>query len=426
MPAKIIQLPTAAATPPKQPKKKLGTWGDREREHPPNTLPDGRKRVRMTIDGKMMNFTGRTLAEAKANRDQYLRERAEAALYTPATSPAPQKTVADWADQWYLVYFRGSELSEYNTKSIVKKIKDSSLGSLHLEDVSQLEVQKFANANIHSKSYTSKIRDTLNRIMDAAIDNKLIPTNPCARVMWENKGAGERRALEPWEYDLITQNWHRHPAGIGAMLMLYTGERPDEARAQNWDNITDTHVLVRDSSYFNTSGQLVLKPCVTKTKSGQRDIPIMPQLADMLAQIERRPDELIWRSVTDMQMSQMAYRRNWTAFVNILRGIHMGIKPNPQGTFAGIRFDKMGEKERAQWDATLDITPYSLRHTFCTMLYDAGVDVKTMQYLMGHSNIETTLKVYAELTESKKKRAYDDMKAHFLAEKERQNKPKND
>lgn len=40
------------------------------------------------------------------------------------------------------------------------------------------------------------------------------------------------------------------------------------------------------------------------------------------------------------------------------------------------------------------ITPHVLRHTFCTNMQRAGIDVKSLQYLMGHSNVSVTLDVY--------------------------------
>ena len=40
------------------------------------------------------------------------------------------------------------------------------------------------------------------------------------------------------------------------------------------------------------------------------------------------------------------------------------------------------------------MTPHVLRHTFCTNLQQAGIDVKSLQYLMGHSNVSVTLDVY--------------------------------
>ena len=41
-----------------------------------------------------------------------------------------------------------------------------------------------------------------------------------------------------------------------------------------------------------------------------------------------------------------------------------------------------------------NITPHVLRHTFCTNLQQAGLDVKSLQYVMGHSNVSTTLDIY--------------------------------
>ncbi len=40
------------------------------------------------------------------------------------------------------------------------------------------------------------------------------------------------------------------------------------------------------------------------------------------------------------------------------------------------------------------VTPHVLRHTFCTDMQQAGIDVKSLQYLMGHSNVSVTLDVY--------------------------------
>ena len=40
------------------------------------------------------------------------------------------------------------------------------------------------------------------------------------------------------------------------------------------------------------------------------------------------------------------------------------------------------------------ITPYVLRHTFCTNMANAGMAIKDLQYLMGHSDADVTLNVY--------------------------------
>ena len=41
------------------------------------------------------------------------------------------------------------------------------------------------------------------------------------------------------------------------------------------------------------------------------------------------------------------------------------------------------------------ITPHVFRHTFCTNMANAGMDIKALQYVMGHSDASITLNVYA-------------------------------
>ena len=43
------------------------------------------------------------------------------------------------------------------------------------------------------------------------------------------------------------------------------------------------------------------------------------------------------------------------------------------------------------------ITPHVFRHTFCTNMANSGMDIKTLQYVMGHSNISLTLDVYTHI-----------------------------
>jgi integrase len=40
------------------------------------------------------------------------------------------------------------------------------------------------------------------------------------------------------------------------------------------------------------------------------------------------------------------------------------------------------------------ITPHVFRHTFCTDMANAGLDIKSLQYVMGHSDANITMNVY--------------------------------
>lgn len=46
------------------------------------------------------------------------------------------------------------------------------------------------------------------------------------------------------------------------------------------------------------------------------------------------------------------------------------------------------------------LTPYCLRHTYCTDLQDAGVPINIAKYLMGHSDITVTANIYTHKTDN--------------------------
>lgn len=58
-------------------------------------------------------------------------------------------------------------------------------------------------------------------------------------------------------------------------------------------------------------------------------------------------------------------------------------------------------------------TAHQLRHTYATMLYDAGVDVKTAQDLLGHADSTVTMNIYTHLSAKKKEKALNALHQHF-------------
>ena len=53
-------------------------------------------------------------------------------------------------------------------------------------------------------------------------------------------------------------------------------------------------------------------------------------------------------------------------------------------------------------------------HTYCTMLYEAGIDLKTAQRWMGHVDEKKILRIYAHLTERQEQKAVEKLK-EFMA-----------
>ena len=61
-------------------------------------------------------------------------------------------------------------------------------------------------------------------------------------------------------------------------------------------------------------------------------------------------------------------------------------------------YSSMEKEFNKQAPEPIVITPHVLRHTFCTNMLNAGMDVKSLQYLMGHASADMTLNTYAHTT----------------------------
>ena len=84
----------------------------------------------------------------------------------------------------------------------------------------------------------------------------------------------------------------------------------------------------------------------------------------------------------------------------------------------------MAAKEKREAVPLPHISCHHLRHTFCTRLCEADVHIKVIQNIMGHKDIHTTLDIYSEVTEWKKKtsinEAFMNMKSETFTEKRKQ------
>ena len=58
-----------------------------------------------------------------------------------------------------------------------------------------------------------------------------------------------------------------------------------------------------------------------------------------------------------------------------------------------------------------DFSAHHLRHTFCTRLCENETNLKVIQSVMGHKDIQTTMDVYAEATEQKKQESFERLAA---------------
>lgn len=342
------------------------------------------------------HFYGKSQREAKAKLKAYQEQAMLAA-------DAGIMTLDRWCNMWLKTYATGGRRNIANTESILRRFRLFMGEGIKLQDVRPAHIQAYAREQAgKTKSHVDKVRRTLSNVFKAAVENDYILKSPCTGIVWESVRTGSHEALEPYLIKLITDYWRIHSAGVWAMFMLYAGLRPSEAFALTREHISDGFIHVTDGSHFEHS-KLVIVPGQVKTEAGQRDIPVLRPLEPVLSVLPATG--LVCLSATGKPVSEAAMRSNWHTFWLMLEDLYNGVVPRG----AGRRTDKLPQ----DWKPLPKVTMYDLRHTYCTMLYEADVDVKTAQYLMGHAAQDMTLKVYTHLTERKKMRSFDKLYAYF-------------
>lgn len=149
--------------------------------------------------------------------------------------------------------------------------------------------------------------------------------------------------------------------------------------------ININHQLLKDSGI----GYYTEPP---KTDNGKRQLYMSNEVYDALKRvIKNRPKaEPI---VVD------GYRN----FLFLNKSGYPKVTSNYETMFRGLvkKYNKYHE------DSLPNITPHILRHTFCTRFANAGMNPKSLQYIMGHANINMTLNYYAHSS-------YDTAKAEMM------------
>ena len=308
-----------------------------------------------------------------------------------------------WSDQYYRPE---SKTWKYNQEIYLNKHLLPVLGAMHARELKQVHLQTIINklaSEGYSTSTMKKIKQIAEQILRIAVDSDLILKNPFSGVKVPSIEPKERRALSESEIDLISENWRGARMGVAAMIMLYAGLRIGEVLALEWTDIDlESRTITVSKARTVFINQASVKS--PKTKAGIRVVPIPEILYEVLRSV-RKKQGLVCPDINGKLMSAHAQKNAWNVFINHLNECAGG---------------KKGSGPRKPVIVIDRITPHMLRHTYATMLFDAGVDVKSAQKFLGHSDIEVTLEVYTHLSKFKEDQAIRALDEHL---KERKKEP---
>lgn len=246
-------------------------------------------------------------------------------------------------------------------------------------------------------STIQSVRGVLKPAFDMAVEEDILVKNPFAFTLTDvvPNDTIERKALTDKEVDnfltYVIGDKCRSKHYDEIMILLGTGMRISEMYGLT---IADVDL---DKRRLRVERQLVrTKHCEyytekTKTASGKRFI----HLDDTTFQAFRR-----------------VIKNRRTPKVEMMIDGHTGFlfldkdgKPKVAGHLEHA-MKRMVDKYNDTHAEKLVVTPHVLRHTFCTRMAQAGIPIKELQYIMGHSDVGTTLNIYTHMSYDAAEKAF--------------------
>lgn len=164
------------------------------------------------------------------------------------------------------------------------------------------------------------------------------------------------------------------------LLLIYSGLRIGETVALTWDKVDfkKSEIKVRYTLFREKDLKSNYELLSPKTESSIRNVPVPPQVI-MQLRILKNVQEQVKNDVGEL------YKDEDFVFAD-----NSGM-PEPARNF-NYRMATYIKKA-----GVTKITPHNLRHTYASLLFAAGIDLKEAQRRLGHSSSKTTLDVYSHV-----------------------------
>ena len=320
---------------------------------------DGRYRKKISLpDGTVKYVYDTSPATLNAKAKAILKEADTGVILDDNTK------VGAWAQEWFKTY--KSNLRQHTIMSYQNSYNNhimDYLADMPLKSVRPLHIQQVMNGvATMSEDLQRKVLNTMRQIFDTAMLNRLIQSNPCIGVKITPHVVEVRiKVLSPAQQDVLMALVKEPRARLFVALGLYCGLRREESLGLMWSDIQKDSLTVNRAITFLKNQQDDDQSL--KSKAAHRTIPIPPPLRDLLDAAPRESLYLI-NPAKGGEMTLMSYRRLWA---HVTKAVDF------------------------------DVHSHMLRHSYATSLYRAGVDLKTAQYLMGHSDIKMTAEIYTHI-----------------------------
>lgn len=276
-------------------------------------------------------------------------------------------TLREWIPTWMQTYKLGiiKERSYHQLELLARHLPDD-LMDMELAAIKPMHLQGFVNkfSEGFSKSYMDKMRVLLHGVFSAAVDNELIARDPSAKLRIPQVIEKPRESFTEDEVQKIVTfaMQHRSPRiAIAVILLLFTGLRRGELLGLKWNDITNETLTV-NRSVFLEHGTPRVEEFKAKTTKSLRTVPLIPEVAHLVHTLPSK-GEFIFGTSSNNLWHPRNFSRDYNNFFKALR---------------------------KEYPEVRRLSTHCCRHSFATLTLASGADVRIVQELLGHTDINTT------------------------------------
>lgn len=328
----------------------------------------------------------------RSKKLQEVRQWLADAIYINEHSDIEQATnmiVDAWFEYWIDVKrktVRPNTVRNY-TERYYKNIQKV-IGKKILTAIKPIHCQKIF-MNMADEGYRTttiyQTRITLYNMLEFAKENEVILSNPCKKSVKSDMGkpSQKKKALTIEEQKKFLKQAKGQSYENQYKFILQTGLRTGELVGLRWEDVdfeNKTVKIQRSMEYRYSVG--AWRTGEPKSKSGYRTIPLTDEAIRILLAQKEKNSKIKFIS------------EEWSEYIFLCR---KG-EPVKNSTYDTALF-KICEKAGIN-----KFSMHVLRHTFATRCIEGGMMPKTLQKILGHSNIGITMNLYVHITDEEKQK----------------------
>ncbi len=337
------------------------------------------------IRGKRRTIYSSNLSELRKKEAEILKQLSEGIDYA-----AGQITVIALVER----YIRLKQGTRYNTKVgykfVLNIIKTEDFGYRQIRDIKVSDAQAWM-IKLHDDgrgySTLTSVRGVIKPAFQMAYNEDAIRKNPFDfKLVDVVPNDSQKRIALTDEQQEIWMNFIREDKTYSKyydefVVLLGTGMRVSEFCGLTKDDLqfSERRIRVDHQLVRERGGKYYVEK--TKTECGCRFIPMTDEVYRSLLNILERRKKVAKEFIVD----------GYSGFLLLDKNDHPKVALHIENEMRWA----MKKYSKLHPDKPLPhITPHVFRHTFCTNMANKGMDVKHLQYIMGHSDVSVTLNVY--------------------------------